>query len=334
MEPNLLQKTIITNESVPNEIKDFLHKVTISKVKVSQVENAWEIYFSCTALPSYNLLNNCRKVIAQYLPEVNRIILKPKIINYNSLHSFLEENWNKILSFLTAKYPSAQGWMANSYWQIKEENKLEINLGNQLGIKYLTKHGCIKYLEELLATFIDEKPIISFKFDEKIKPVIMVKEEPLAPGVNPIPIHKEVSNTGEQKAITKTTIGEIILGKKIKGEVKKIIDVIEEEPNVIVCGKPFGVEIKQLKTGRAILLFNLTDLTDSITCKIIKEQNEIEEIATKITSVPGIKVKGTAQIDRFSQELNLMIYDINTYQISTRTDQAPEKELNYISIRK
>ena len=289
MEPNLLQKTIITNESVPNEIKDFLHKVTISKVKVSQVENAWEIYFSCTALPSYNLLNNCRKVIAQYLPEVNRIILKPKIINYNSLHSFLEENWNKILSFLTAKYPSAQGWMANSYWQIKEENKLEINLGNQLGIKYLTKHGCIKYLEELLATFIDEKPIISFKFDEKIKPVIMVKEEPLAPGVNPIPIHKEVSNTGEQKAITKTTIGEIILGKKIKGEVKKIIDVIEEEPNVIVCGKPFGVEIKQLKTGRAILLFNLTDLTDSITCKIIKEQNEIEEIATKLLLFRGLK---------------------------------------------
>lgn len=37
-----------------------------------------------------------------------------------------------------------------------------------------------------------------------------------------------------------------------------------------------------------------------------------------------IKVKGTAQIDKFSQELNLMINDINTIDPKTRAPKEKE----------
>ncbi|NLT96437.1 MAG: PHP domain-containing protein, partial [Clostridia bacterium] len=327
MEPNLIENSLFANNSLPDEVKDFLQRITISKVNVSQVHNTWEIYFCCPELPSFSLLDNCRQSIAKLLPEVNKIILKPKI-NYSSLQAFLKDNWNNFLSFLYAKYPSAQGWMANSYWRLNEkENMLEIFLGSQLGVKYLTKHGCIKFMEELLAIFTEYKPMISLKFDENIEPVPLNKEEtPDTTAEKSLSNNTSIANN-DKEVVSKSNNEEIILGKKIKGEIKKIKDVIEEEPNLIICGKAFDIEIKQLKTGRAILVFNLTDLTDSITCKIIKEQNEIEEIAEKISSCPGLMVKGTAQIDRFSQELNLMVQDINSFEIKTRTDQAPEKRI-------
>ena len=120
---------------------------------------------------------------------------------------------------------------------------------------------------------------------------------------------------------------EILFGKKIKGEAKPIKEVVEEEHNVVVIGTPFSLDIRQLKTGRAILSFCVTDLTDSVTCKIIRELKEIEDIMAKITNSPRIKVKGTVQIDKFSQELTLMVNDINLLIAKGRTDTAKEKRV-------
>ena len=154
------------------------------------------------------------------------------------------------------------GWLIYT-WQVNEEtNKLEIFLGTQLGVRYLTKHGCIKYLEDLFAVFIAQRPNIILRFDEKIKPELKgthETEDSTATSFPPIasPVPKVLKDN--QKS---NTTDVIIYGKKIKGEIKKIVDVNEEEPNVVICGKTFGLEIKQLKTGRAILIFNITDLTD------------------------------------------------------------------------
>lgn len=127
-------------------------------------------------MPSLNLLENCSRSIAQYLPEL-QIKFKPKIINNNCFSTFIETNWDNILSFLHAKFPSAQGWMANSYWQfIEENNSLDIFLGTAMGVKYLTKHGCIRYLEELFNIIIDNAPAISLKVDETIQKVIIDRD--------------------------------------------------------------------------------------------------------------------------------------------------------------
>ena len=96
---------------------------------------------------------------------------------------------------------------------------------------------------------------------------------------------------------------------------------------MIVAGKPFNREIRELKTGRAILSFGLFDLTDSITCKLIGDGEEIKNIDNQIANAMYIKVKGTAQIDKFSQELVLMTNDINQEAYLERQDNAEEKRV-------
>jgi DNA polymerase-3 subunit alpha (Gram-positive type) len=319
MEPKILPELLV-NTSMPRDVIEFLQKIKVSKVEVSQVERTWEIYFSCKKIPSPKTLRNCSVSLVRYLPEVDKIKLKPQIQGYTSLNSFIEENWESILGFLVERFPSVQGWMANCYWQISEEGKtLEIFLGSPLGVKYLTKQGCTMYLEELFTIFLDCTPTIKLNWDAKIKPIEINK-----PSIN---IQQPITLSPREQNVIKKKFEPIIWGKIIKNEAKRIKDVIEEEPNVVICGQPFDLEIKQLKTSRAILVFNLSDLTDSITCKIIREQNEIEEIAQKIERCPMLKVRGTAQIDRFSQELTLLIYDINRDELKRRQDKAEEKRI-------
>jgi len=311
--------------SIPEEVKKFFKKINILKVEVSQVQNTWEIYFFCQHLPSLKLLKNCSSHLARYLPEVDKIILKPKIQQHTTLQLFLEENWENILSFLVGKFPSTQGWMSNSYWKILNEDILDIYLGSALGVKYLTNKGCTIYLEELFTVFLDCSPRINLKWDEQILPVALNKIEE-KPNFEYIPLQISSKQKSEPPK-SNNKINEILFGKKIRGEAKPIKEVVEEEHNVVVSGAPFAVDIRQLKTGRAILSFNLTDLTDSITCKIIKELKDIEDIAAKIGNNSRIKVKGTVQIDKFSQELTLMVYDINLLIAEGRTDTAKEKRI-------
>jgi len=327
MEQKILPELINNSSHLPVATKEFLQKIEIAKVEVSQVENAWEIYFFCTQIPSLKFLQDCSTAISEKLPGINKIIFKPKVQKYHCLASFLEENWENILSFIVGKFPSAQGWMANSYWQVKEDNYLAIYLGSQLGVKYLTRQGFIKYLEKLFTTFIDYTPQISLKWDEQIKPIVIKKDihEEQAPYT--ISRVNEQVSAKEKETCKETKLAEIIAGKKINGDVKPIKEVTDEEPNIIISGQPFSLEVRQLKTGRAILIFNLTDLTDSITCKMIKELKEIEEIAQRIENCQRIKVKGTAQFDKFSQELTLMVYDINIDKSEGRKDCAQEKRV-------
>ncbi|KJS23452.1 MAG: DNA polymerase III subunit alpha [Clostridiaceae bacterium BRH_c20a] len=311
--------------SIPEEVKRFFKKINISKVEVSQVQNTWEIYFFCQHLPSLKLLQNCSNNLARFLPEVDKIILKPKIQQHTTLQFFLEENWENILSFLMGKYPSTQGWMSNSYWKIINEDILEIYLGSALGVKYLTNKGCAKYLEELFTVFLDYSPRINLKWDKQILPVVLNKiEEKQNSEYIPLQLSGKQKN---QPPKDNNKTNEILFGKKIKGEAKPIKEVVEEEHNVVVIGTPFSLDIRQLKTGRAILSFCVTDLTDSVTCKIIRELKEIEDIMAKITNSPRIKVKGTVQIDKFSQELTLMVNDINLLIAKGRTDTAKEKRV-------
>ena len=60
---------------------------------------------------------------------------------------------------------------------------------------------------------------------------------------------------------------------------------------MIVAGKPFNREIRELKTGRAIFSFGLFDLTDSITCKLIGDGEEIKNIDNQIANAMYIRSK-------------------------------------------
>jgi DNA polymerase-3 subunit alpha (Gram-positive type) len=119
------------------------------------------------------------------------------------------------------------------------------------------------------------------------------------------------------------------IGYQIQEEPVPISSITEEERKVVVQGKVFKSEVKELKSGRKLLTFNLTDYTNSIACKLFvsPKDKDQEQVVMQIKDGDWLKVRGPVQFDTFSRELVLMVNDLVEVQVPERMDLAEEKRV-------
>ena len=125
-----------------------------------------------------------------------------------------------------------------------------------------------------------------------------------------VPVKKSVV---ENKKIKKVNDDEnIIMGSKIKEKYIPIKTILEEDNNIVLEAKVFGIDnFKSQKSGYTIITLKLTDYTDSIYCKIfIKDDASADNISRKIKINSWYKFRGYTKNDVFSKEIVLIARDI------------------------
>ena len=85
------------------------------------------------------------------------------------------------------------------------------------------------------------------------------------------------------------------------------IDAIEGEMGeVTIRGKILSVEKRELRGGeRSIIIFDVSDFTDTITVKLFARQDMMEDVDKAVVKGTFIKIRGVTTIDRFDHELTL-----------------------------
>ncbi|MBC9783460.1 PolC-type DNA polymerase III [Heliobacterium chlorum] len=122
-------------------------------------------------------------------------------------------------------------------------------------------------------------------------------------------------------------VGEIC-GKTIGDwEVTPLKEVQDEERSIIVQGRVFGLETRDLKSGRRLVTFHVTDETDSITVKVFEGEKEDILADGRLKDNAWVKVRGQVQLDKWQQELTLLARDINAHKVSIRPDNAEVKRV-------
>ncbi|MBC7326151.1 MAG: PHP domain-containing protein, partial [Moorella sp. (in: Bacteria)] len=116
-----------------------------------------------------------------------------------------------------------------------------------------------------------------------------------------------------------------LLGKKITAPLRSIKDIQDEEKQVAVQGEILNYEARQLKSGRWLISFDLTDFTDSISGKAFADGGLLVE--NGLEKGDWIQVQGTVQYDRYSQELVIIADTISLAERPERRDIAPEKRV-------
>ena len=114
------------------------------------------------------------------------------------------------------------------------------------------------------------------------------------------------------------------LGKNIsdKEEVRRMIDITEEERSVVVEGYIFSKEVRTLKSQRQLMILEITDYTSSITIKKFSRNADDEAQFDAINEGDWIKVRGPVQEDTFMRDLTINAYDLNTVSHPKRQDNA------------
>ncbi len=136
----------------------------------------------------------------------------------------------------------------------------------------------------------------------------------------------------------KAKIIEVIYGASIRSELTPIKEITEESGRVAIRGEVFGVEMRDItskKTGKNfhLIVFDVTDRTDSITCQMFLEADEkgdsaFSEIKAGLKIGKYVAVRGKAQYNDYAHETVLMANAIcEAERPPARYDNAKEKRV-------
>ena len=151
-----------------------------------------------------------------------------------------------------------------------------------------------------------------------------------------IDVHEEVKTKkkkdedGEEIQEEYTPI--IIGGKKsqIKDKPVKIKDIGIDSGKVVICGKIIKQELRELKTGKFLLMINVFDGSCTITCKSFINPEDKDRVMSRINSAPRVTVSGNAQFDPYAKEVNIManiVMEAEAKAENIRMDRAEVKRV-------
>lgn len=113
------------------------------------------------------------------------------------------------------------------------------------------------------------------------------------------------------------------IGYDIREEPVSIETIQEEERRVAIQGLVFDVEARELRSGRTLLLFKITDYTDSLMVKSFSRDKKDAEKFTGLRKGMWVKVRGGVQNDTFARDLVMIANDIEEIRPEQKKDSAP-----------
>ena len=134
---------------------------------------------------------------------------------------------------------------------------------------------------------------------------------------------QERKNKEEELGASEST-DPIRFGHAIEGESILLRNITEEERRITTEGYVFDVEFRDLRSGRTLAIFKITDYTDSILVKVfLRDKEDVEKLAGLKKGV-WVKVRGGVQNDTFVRDLVMLANDIWELPAQVNTDDMPE----------
>ena len=123
---------------------------------------------------------------------------------------------------------------------------------------------------------------------------------------------------------------DVIYGRDFDGDAVPLENITGEMGEVIIRGQVMDVEAREIRNEKTILIFPITDFTDSIVVKMFLRNEQVPEVTEHIKKKAFLKLRGVTTIDRFDSELTIgsisgikKISDFTTI----RMDTSPQKRV-------
>jgi len=121
----------------------------------------------------------------------------------------------------------------------------------------------------------------------------------------------------------------VIIGKNIATELEdKIVKLNDGYDRACISGEICFKDIRKLKSGKMLVMIDVTDLTSTISCKMFLNDDDIEKIGSRLKVGEYVKLMGNPKIDTFSNELTIMINSIvEAEKPEKRKDTSEQKRV-------
>ena len=123
---------------------------------------------------------------------------------------------------------------------------------------------------------------------------------------------------------------DVIYGRDFEGEPVALETITGEMGEVIVRGQVMEVEAREIRNEKTILIFPITDFTDSIVVKMFLRNEQVPEVTEHVKKGAFLKFRGVTTVDRFDSELTIAsiagIKKIANFT-TARVDTSPQKRV-------
>lgn len=273
----------------------------------------------------------------------------------------IEQEWKNIIAYMSHKYPLTKPMLLlKSDIQIenneitvkmhmkgadflkakKTDKELQRVLKNLFGTEYkieLIEEISNQYLKEMRESIKQQEEAIVAKIEEN-RQQQEEKEESMVPEyhdvdyVPPQDIEGYIPEEGEMTGIPdieEAGIEEYIMGKPSRAKEKhvNIKDITANDGRVTLEGRIVTSEIRETKSGKGMLIFDLYDGTGTMTCKsFAKDMTEGQEMIEKIEKAKAIKVIGKAGLDTYAGDITVIANTI--IETEAEVPELPTEEEN------
>ena len=98
---------------------------------------------------------------------------------------------------------------------------------------------------------------------------------------------------------------DVIYGKDFEEEPIPIDEIIGEVGDVTIRGKVLKTDSREIRNERTIVIFDVTDFTDTMTVKLFTKTEFVKELLGSLKPGTFVKLKGVATLDKFDHELTI-----------------------------
>ncbi len=118
----------------------------------------------------------------------------------------------------------------------------------------------------------------------------------------------EITKSGRpdfKRALKRSDNPDVIYGRDFQEDAIPIEDIEGEMGEVVIRGKIISQDSRGIRNQKTILMFDMTDFTDTMTIKLFVHNDQMGEITQGIKKGAFVKLKGITSIDKFDNELTI-----------------------------
>ena len=97
----------------------------------------------------------------------------------------------------------------------------------------------------------------------------------------------------------------LIYGRPFEDEPIRLDQVVTEMGEITIHGKIINFEVREIRNEKSILMFAVSDFTDTIMVKMFTRNDQLTELQGDLKKGAYVKIKGVTTIDKYDGELTI-----------------------------
>ncbi|WP_071395303.1 PolC-type DNA polymerase III [Bacillus tuaregi] len=321
----LLQQLNLTEDAVV----PYFSKAQIEKLVVEKKARKWHFHFLFEKILPYNILSTFIHKLETTFSYIAQVSYSIKVLDPQYTEQLVVDYWRKCVQEIEGISPPLSK-LLNEQIPKLQGNKLTIKVRNEMeGLSIKRKYASLIsqiYVEFGFPLFAIDTEVSTEQADEAYQQFLLAKQkEDEERGMQAL---IEMQKRDEKADDVAEVSGPVMIGLTIRddAEYRKLEEITDEERRVSIEGYVFAAETKELRSGRTLLTFKITDYTSSILVKMFSRDKEDAALFNHVKKGMWLKVRGSIQNDTFVRDLVMIGNDVNEIKPPSRKDTAPEGE--------